>query len=408
MAVSPCPTGVCGRSRPSLRQVFSPKTAPSRAEGEEKHACKRDKTRSANALRTRSPNSRVCGLANRVPGSIYLLGMRRPALLLIALSLSFPPSASADAVGDRIAAEVERTNAHLNTEEFTPTVYHEWSTSCGEDQKVYLHQTDNPDAQWPYEWSWPPAALVDRMEVVGVPLPCYFEPAAGSDQESVIFWHGDKSAGQGDYYEFWGAQWKRRYDQTYGWSTRWGAAVDENEMGIDPASGARYFTDGQGAQASGIAFFPGVITVDDLERGEIDHIVALQVPEACGWEDIRFPAQRTDGWGSMSTNEWCVPYGVHVKLPQSAQPGPYASRFVKILVQEAKDYGFDVTDQNHWTVGVRAENWKRPYAPWGDEDPYARLLVGPWCVDHPDWWSCYPDKYNAFGGFPWDQLHVVP
>lgn len=327
------------------------------------------------------------------------------ALALLAL-LTVPAAAHADPVGQRIADEVARTNAFVNTEVFTPAVYHDWTTACGQDQSVYLHQTSDPDAQWPYEWSWPPDTLVQRMEHDGVPLPCYFEPSAGSDQEAVLFWHGNKAHGERDYYEFWGAHWKRRYDGTYGWSTRWGAAVDNEELGTDPASGARYFHDGQGTQASGIAFFPGVITVQDLEQGEIDHVVALQVPEACGWEDLRYPAQRTDGWGSMQTNEWCVPYGTRLKLPATAEAPEWASRFVHILVQAAKTHGLIVTDQTHWTVSVRAENWKRPYAPWGDKNPYPSLLVGPWCDDHPDWWSCYPDKYNAFNGFPWEQLNA--
>lgn len=328
----------------------------------------------------------------------------RSVLVTVAAGLVLAAPAHADQVGERIAAEVERTNAYLNTEEYTPTVFHEWSTACGRDQKVYLRQTDDPAAQWPYEWSWPPGTLVQRMEADGVPLPCFFEPSAGSDQESVLFWHG---SGARDYYEFWGAHWKRRYDGSWGWSTRWGAAVDDAELGVDPASGVRYFRDGQGTQASGIAFFPGVITVEDLERGRIDHVVALQVPEACGWEDLRWPAQRTDGWGSMATNPHCVPYGVHVKLPASAQAPEWASRFVKILVQAAKDYGLVVTDQTRWTVAARAENWKRPYAPWGWRNPYPSLMVGPWCDDHPDWWSCYPDKFNAFGGFPWAELEVA-
>jgi hypothetical protein len=327
-------------------------------------------------------------------------------LLTIALFLILVAPASADPVGQRIADEINRTNFFMNTTEFTPTFFEEWSTACGNDQKIYLQAGEDANGNPFYEWSWPPAHLINRMQVDGVPLPCFFEPSAGTDQESVLIWNGDKSGGQRDYYEFWGAHWKRRYDGTYGWSTRWGAAVNWNELGYDPVSKAHYFQNGDGTQASGITFIDTVIRLNEVDDSRLGHPIGLIVPEACGWEDVRFPAQRTDGWGSMQTNGWCVPYGAFLKFPPDAQAAWWASDFAKKLVEWGKTDGFLVTDQTHNNVGIRGENPSRLYGGW-EGNPWPKILGGQNCVDHPEWWSCYPDKNNIFNGIPWDQLRLV-
>lgn len=300
------------------------------------------------------------------------------AFALLALGL-MAGTAQADDYGTRVAAEVARTNVWVNTASYTPPVYDEWSTACGL-QRVTMKG-------WVYSQT-----IQDRWNAV--PLPCYFKASPGTDQEAVLRWHGSSSL---DYYEFWGAHW----ECCGGWYARWGGGADETELKVD-ASGVRTWPSGMGTQASGIAFIPGLLMLSELQAGRIGHVVAMEVPEACGY--YQPPAARTDGWGTMATNTHCLPYGTLLKLPPTAVAAPGASTFARMIVQAAKDYGLMVTDQTHDTVAFRGENWHRPYAPWGSTNPYIAVFDGKTCDQAGGYKGC-PDKLNQLAGVPWGQLY---
>jgi hypothetical protein len=66
-----------------------------------------------------------------------------------------------------------------------------------------------------------------------------------------------------------------------------------------------------GTAASGIPLLAGMLTIEELQRGVIDHIVGVGIPEplAGRWS---FPAQRTDG---ESSGKFSIPEGAIFRLP---------------------------------------------------------------------------------------------
>jgi len=246
--------------------------------------------------------------------------------------------------------------------------------------------------------NWPALAA----KVQHVPLPCYFTPSGGSEGEAVLIDHG-LFDGHERVYEFWQANW-----QNNGWHMRSGGA-DDNAQLIQTPYGRVWATTGEGVQASGLAFVPGVITVFELNSGTIPHAVHISVPTACTtWV---WPATRTDSNASPTGTNDCYQFGSVYKLPQSftiPASWPYVDR---LIAQAAKDYGLIVTDANHYGVGFRFENYQRPWAWWSPDgsvvDPYSdgtRSNLNYFQCPVPWAWSCYPDGNNLF--VPFGQVYA--
>jgi hypothetical protein len=311
--------------------------------------------------------------------------VRRGVLLALLALLLAAQAAQADQYGERLQALSDAHDSWFNFSSFSPTRFEAWSTACAPEYVERFGWQDSGN----------PVAPVIQSRQTKVPLPCFFGSSSGSDQEASLIWHGAKQPGQYDYCDFWGMAW----DWPYAWHDRWGGCADDSEMIPGPGR-IRAFPYGMGVQGSGIAFFPGTITVSDLARGRIDHAVQVEVPEACG--TYAPPAQRTDGSGTLDSNPNCFPYGVLVKAPQSAScvDGTW---FCRVLLQAAKDYGLMATDQTHDSIVLRFENYRRKYAPWGDSNPYAQYMSGADC-DKSQWRGC-GNRLNQMYGFPWASLY---
>jgi hypothetical protein len=166
-----------------------------------------------------------------------------------------------------------------------------------------------------------------------VPLPAGAQPAAGTDKHLVVwqpsseklweFWHLEKTSG--------------------GWQAAWGGAIEKasSDPGVYGPEAWPGATRWWGASATSLSIAGGLITLEDLERGQINHALAIAIPTPRG-EVFAAPAQRTDGWSALASS---IPEGAHLRL----EPGlDLASlklpHFTLMLAEAAQRYGIFVRD----------------------------------------------------------------
>jgi hypothetical protein len=288
--------------------------------------------------------------------------LRTPAVVLVFV-LMFAGPAAADPTGQRLAAETARTSVWVNVDDYTPPVYDVWAPATW----GFLPVTQGG-------WQDANAGPV-RATWKSVPLPDYFAPSPGADGEAILRYHGAPHIGTYEYCEFWGFNWTWWQGPT----ARWGGCANDSQL--IHSGGARSWAKPLGTQASGLAFIPGLLMVEDLTAGRIDHELQIAVPEACG--TVRAPATRTDASASVTptSSTRCLEYGTLLKLPAN-QPTTGLSPLTRMVVEAAKTYGLRVSDQTNCCVVIRAENWKRKYAPWS--------------------WDNGGEPTNAYADLSWD------
>jgi hypothetical protein len=206
-----------------------------------------------------------------------------------------------------------------------------------------------------------------------VPIPAGATPAAGSDGTIVI-----SQPSTDTMWEYWQAA--KRAD---GWHAMYGGKM--SNVSANPG----YFSaPAWGATATSLPFLGGLIRLDDLKAGRIDHALAMAIPDtrAGVWS---WPAQRTDGRTQSTT---AIPEGTRFRLDPAldiaALKLPYVTR---LMAQAAQRYGIVVRD----TAGNVAFYGEDP-TPTGS-DPYtgAQGYFG----------GQYPSTLVA--AFPWDHLEAL-
>jgi hypothetical protein len=210
-----------------------------------------------------------------------------------------------------------------------------------------------------------------------VPIPSYAQPADGTDSEMTIYQPSTDTM-----WEFWQA---RNVDGQ--WQACWGGRmlnVSKNN-GIWPT---RY-----GTTATGLPFLGGQITVEELRRGAIDHVMGIALVEAENWNTFSWPANRSDGYNPQHLPNR-IPEGLRLRLDPSLDVAALKLHpMAKIIAKAAQIYGFVVWDKAG-AICLRAENPKR-FTAVGQPDPYFSL------------WNGTP-SYNILAGFPWDRLQFLP
>jgi hypothetical protein len=149
-----------------------------------------------------------------------------------------------------------------------------------------------------------------------------------------------------------------------------------------------------GAAATSLPLAAGLITREDIERGSIDHVLAIGLANRSGSSIIRAgsfasPAQRSDG---KSVDPGSIPEGARLRLdPRLDLDSVALSPFARLLAQAAQRYGMVVQDGSQSTV---------VYA----EDPSPMMREG--------WANFIEAEYGrhlsrAIAEFPWEDLEVV-
>ncbi len=224
----------------------------------------------------------------------------------------------------------------------------------------------------PYNWMGLRPALQAAWSAV--PLPGNAKPASGTDKHLVVWQPSSKQL-----WEFWHLEKK-----TEGWEAYWGGAMqnaltDPGNYGPEAWSGAA--TD-WGASGTSLSIAGGLITLEDLEKGQINHAIAIGLPNTREYT-YATPAERTDGGCAEATS---LPAGAHLRLnPSLSLSTLHLPHFTLMLAEAAQKYGIFVRDTAS-VVALYAQDptptGTNPYtAPGGyfeGKSPAQLLALFPW------------------------------
>jgi hypothetical protein len=236
------------------------------------------------------------------------------------VSAPLDPSSEAvvSALGRQIAKEGElKRGPYINTSS--------WSVP------VYTVPANQPVVKVTLEKSL--RALTLQAAWTAVPLPSNAKPAAGSDEHLVVW-----QPSTGRLWEFWHLQ------QVGGvWQAGWGGAI-QNVSSSSGAYGPTSWTGALaewGASASSLSIAGGLITLEDLQSGHINHALAMAVPNPRAGV-YASPAQRTDGW---SLEPYSLPEGAHLRLdPNLDLAAMHLPKLTLMMAEAAQRYGIVVRD----------------------------------------------------------------
>jgi Bacterial Ig-like domain (group 3) len=216
------------------------------------------------------------------------------------------------------------------------------------------------------------AALQSSWDAV--PLPPEAKPAAGTDRDLVV-WQPSTD----HLWEFWGLE---RTEE--GWAAKWGGAMDSASTdpgvyGPEAWPGAQV---GWGVSATSLSVAGGLITLEDLELGQINHALAIAIPNARAGE-YASPANRTDGY---STAPLSLPEGAHLRLdPNLNLASLHLPHMTLMLAEAAQRYGIFVRDsgQNVAFVGqdptpTGANPYTETHGYYEGKPPQQLLTSFPW------------------------------
>jgi hypothetical protein len=264
---------------------------------------------------------------------------------------------------------VETLMRVVNTEEAGK--YGPWISTNGYSTPVYTVPAEQPTTYVTLETPNPYL----QSAFSAVPLPPEAQPAALSDGQLVVWQPSTDTM-----WEFW-----RLRDTATGWVAQWGGVMDDvtGAPGMYlPSSypGARTYW---GATGSGLPLVGGLITMQDLKQGHINHALAMGMPET-QYKTWSWPAVRTDGPRVTG-----IPEGTHFRI----NPNLNLSKLnlppvTRMLAEAAQRYGIIVRDSSG-TMQFFAEE-----PTIAGTNPYPQLLE-----------NKYP--WQLLASFPWSSLEVL-
>ena len=268
--------------------------------------------------------------------------------------------------------------------DYSPPVY-----VVGPDQptvRVLAERRSDPN------WRYPPL----QAQWQAVPLPENFHPALGTDEEMVVY-----QPSTARYWEFWqmektGRETKdsanRDVDE---WRAAWGGEIDDMRT-----NGGFFKTTTQGAKfgatATGLPYLAGLMTIKEMQRGEIDHPLHFAIPKirAKVWS---FPAQRTDG---VVDDANAIPAGVVFRFPQDLNFDAMPMHpFARMVAKAIQKHGMILRD-TAGAVVLYAENPANRYT----IDPYTGIGGILDCPQGKSSQVCWADSGNRLKGIPWEKL----
>jgi hypothetical protein len=222
-------------------------------------------------------------------------------------------------------------HSHAYVSELTRQVddYGPWLNTYAYSVPVYLVRADQPTSHVTLD-TWGPD-LQDAFDVV--PLPANAAPAKGNDEQLAVWQPSSNTM-----WEFWKLH---RVDGQ--WHARWGGAMQ------DVSRNPGYFTHNAttndwGATATGLPLLGGLISTADLQRGYINHALAISLVETAPRVWV-WPAQRTDG-DVFTPGVAQIPEGTHFRLnPTLNIPAPHLPPLVRMMAEAAQRYGIIVRDK---------------------------------------------------------------
>jgi hypothetical protein len=279
------------------------------------------------------------------------------------LAADAPLDPSSSGVVAQFLAEI----AHERRIERNPTINtSRWSVP------IYTVPADQPTVRVDHSNGGTSLALQTAWNAV--PLPPDAHPAAGTDEHLVV-WQPSTDR----LWEFW-----RLHHDSSGWHAPWGGAMEHvsSSSGVYGASSWPGATSHWGGSASSLSLAGGLISLEDLERGEIDHVLAMGIP------DVRagvysLPAQRTDG---PSHDPLALPEGARLRLDPSLNLASLGLPPLTLMIAEAAQrYGIVIRSlgshvvlygQDPTPTGSNPYVGKKGY--FEGKDPSQLLASFPW------------------------------
>lgn len=266
--------------------------------------------------------------------------------------------------GEQIAAERQAgIGPWIQTDESSTTLY----AVPAEQPTVPVQVDDRPE----------PSYVALQQAFSAVPIPPEAQPAAGSDGHMTIYQPSTDRL-----WEFW-----RAHREADGWHASWGGAIDDvsEDPGYYTADAYPGSTSQWGSTATSLPVVAGTILVSELARRQIDHVLAMNIPDARAGV-FAWPAQRTDGTGDLGL----LPEGAKLRLDPTLELDSLGLPPATLAIAEAaQTYGIIIRDRTHHATAFFAED----PAPLG-RNPYPTFFGGE-----------IPSELLA--DFPWDRLQVL-
>ena len=216
-----------------------------------------------------------------------------------------------------------------------------WIDTTAWSVPVYTVSADQPTVPVQLEGN-PTDTLSSALSAV--PLPPDAQPAAGTDGQLVV-WQPSTDR----LWEFW-----RLAHEAGGWQASWGGAMqrvssDQGVYGPEAWPGAKPWW---GASGSSLSLVGGLISLEDLELGQINHAVAMAIPNVRAGV-YASPAQRSDG---TTADPLSLPEGAHLRLdPNLNLAALHLPRLTLMIAEAAQRYGIFIKD-NGGNVGFSAQD----------------------------------------------------
>jgi hypothetical protein len=207
-----------------------------------------------------------------------------------------------------------------------------------------------------------------------VPIPATAVPAAGTDGHIVVHQPATDTM-----WEFW-----RAVKRADGWHASWGGKME------DVSTNPGFFTNPSnwGATATSLPLLGGLIRLEELQAGRIDHALALALPEP-RQGTFSWPAQRSDG-PLQSPN--AIPEGTRFRIDPSLDLDTIQmAPVVRMIAEAAQRYGIVLRDK----AGSVTFFGEDP-TPTGT-NPYAG----------PNGWFQGQSAATLMQKFPWNRLQAL-
>lgn len=210
-----------------------------------------------------------------------------------------------------------------------------------------------------------------------VPIPSDAKPADGTDAEMTVYQESTDTL-----WEFW----KTR--QVNGeWQACWGGRIQ------NASQNEGVFNTYYGTTATSLPFIGGQITAEELQRGEIKHVIGIALVETESYKIRSWPAHRSDGFNPDKVPNR-IPQGIRFRLDPNVNVDALNMHPIgKIIAKAAQKYGFIVWD-HAGAISLRSQN-PYSYTVFSKPNPYDELYAG-------------SPRYKILANFPWDKLQFLP
>jgi hypothetical protein len=210
-----------------------------------------------------------------------------------------------------------------------------------------------------------------------VPIPTYALPAKGTDAEMTVYQESTDTL-----WEFWKARMENGK-----WQACWGGRI------ANASKNEGIFYKYYGTTATSLPFIGGQITAEELQRGEIRHVIGISLVDLENAKIFSWPAHRSDGYNPNNVPNR-IPEGTRFRLDPTVNVDALNMHPVgKIIAKAAQKYGFVVWDKAG-AISLRAQN-PYSYTALGQANPYDALFAG-------------TKGYAILNGFPWQRLQFLP